>query len=266
MKPINVVKPLLATSLAALCGAVHAQAFDAVRLYGAPAGSGEGSVGAALILGHRYMGSDERRTALFPALDYRWANGWFAGTTNGIGYKFDSAPNLQYGLRLTADLGRSESRSLALAGLGNITARPEFGGFLNVYFSQEFFLTSSLRYGSGNDRKGGLLDLGAGYATQLAPQWRGAVGVGATLANREYMQGYFGVTAPQAVTSAYAAYDAGAGLRDVRANASVNYFITPQWTLTGVLSMSSLQGDAKNSPIVRKATSVTGVAALSYRF
>jgi MipA family protein len=266
MKPITVVKSLLAASLAALCGAVHAQAFDAVRLYGAPTGSGEGSVGAAVILGHRYMGSDERRSALFPALDYRWSNGWFAGTTNGIGYKFDSAPNLQYGLRLTADLGRSESRSAALSGLGNITARPEFGAFLNLYFSPEFFLTSSLRYGSGNDRKGALLDLGAGYATQFTPQWRGAVGVAATLANRDYMQGYFGVTAAQSLTSAYAAYDAGAGLRDVRANASLNYFITPQWTLTGVLSLSALQGDAKSSPIVRQATSATGVAALSYRF
>lgn len=266
MKPTTVVKPLLAFSLAALSGAVHAQAFDAVRLYGPPSGSGEGSVGAALILGHRYMGSDERRTALFPALDYRWANGWFAGTTNGIGYAFDSAPNLQYGLRLTADFGRSESRSAALAGLGNIGARPEFGGFLNVYFSRELFLTSSLRYGSGNDRKGALLDLGAGYAMQFAPQWRGTVGVAATLANRNYMQGYFGVTAAQALTSSYAAYEAGAGLRDVRANASVNYFITPQWTLTGALSLSALQSDAKNSPIVRKATSVNGVAALSYRF
>jgi MipA family protein len=259
-------KWLLVGSCLAACGAAQAQAFDAVRLYGAPAGSGEGTVGAAVISGYRYSGSDERRTALFPAIDYRWANGWFAGTTNGIGYKFDSAPGMQYGVRLTADLGRSESRSAALAGLGDINARPEIGGFFNLYLSREIFLTSSLRYGAGNDRKGLLVDLGAGYAVQLAPQWRAAAGVAATLANREYMQGYFGITDAQAQTSAYAPYEAGSGVRDLRANASLNWFITPEWTLTGALSLGALQGDAKRSPLVRQAHPVSGVAALSYRF
>ena len=267
-KPLlhTLLKPMLAASIAAAAGAAQAQAFDAVRLYGAPTGSGEGTVGAALIGTRQYMGSSERRTLLLPVLDYRWSNGWFAGTTNGVGYKFDSAPNLQYGVRLTADLGRSQSRSVALTGLGDISARPEIGGFFNLYLSREIFLTSSLRFGSGNDRNGALLDLGAGYAVQLAPQWRTAVGVAATIANRGYMQGYFGVTPAQAQASHYAAYTAGAGVRDLRANVSLNYFITPQWTVTGALSLGALQGDARNSPIVRERSSTSAVAALSYRF
>ena len=266
MKLQTLFKPILATAIAAACGGAQAQAFDAVRLYGPPTGSGEGTVGAAVIGAHQYMGSKERRTVLLPVLDYRWSNGWFAGTTNGVGYQFGSAPNLQYGLRLTADFGRSESRSAALTGLGDISARPEIGGFFNLYLSREIFLTSSLRYGSGNDRKGALLDLGAGYALQLAPQWRAAAGVAATIANRDYMQGYFGVTPVQAQTSNYAAYTAGAGVRDVRANLSLNYFVTPQWTVTGAISLSALQGDAKGSPIVRERSSVSEVVALSYRF
>ena len=80
------------------------------------------------------------------------------------------------------------------------------------------------------------------------------------------MQGWFGITAAQALTSGYAAFDAKAGVRDLRAHASLNYFITPDWTLTGVLNLGALQGDAKNSPIVRQAHPVSGIAALSYRF
>jgi MipA family protein len=266
MKCATLLKPIIAASLAVAGSACFAQAFDAVQLYGAPAGSGEGRVGAAVIAGYRYLGSDERRTAFFPAIDYRWANGWFAGTTNGIGYKFDSEPGMQYGVRLTADFGRSESRSAALAGLGDIRARPEIGGFFNLHLSREFFLTSSLRYGAGNDRKGLLVDLGAGYALQWAPQWRTTFGVAATLANREYMQGHFGISEAQAQTSGYAPYQAGSGVRDLRANASLNWFITPEWALTGVLSLGALQGDAKRSPIVRQAHPVSGVVALSYRF
>ena len=225
-----------------------------------------GTVGAVAIAGHQYMGSNERRTSALPLLDYRWANGWFVGTTNGVGYMFDSAPNMQYGVRLTGDFGRNESRSTVLTGMGDIKARPEIGAFFNYLPTREVFLTSSLRYGSGTDRKGMLLDLGAGYAIQLTPQWRAAVGVAATVVNRELMQDYFGVTAAQAASSGHAVYTAGAGLRDVRVNLSVNYFITSAWTLTGAVTAASLEGDAKNSPIVRERKSVQGILALGYRF
>jgi outer membrane scaffolding protein for murein synthesis (MipA/OmpV family) len=267
MRLTTALKPMFsAAALATLCGAAHGQAFDAVRLFGVPAGDGEGTVGAAVIMGHEYLGSNVRRNMLFPALDYQWKNGWFAGTANGVGYQFDSAPNLQYGLRVTVDLGRSESRTPALAGMGDIEARPEASAFFNLFVSRDVFLTSTVRYGAGNDRHGGLLDLGAGYAVQLAPQWRTAMGVAATVANGAYMQSYFGVTSAQAQTSAYAPYSAGAGVRDVRASASLNYFITAEWTLTGAVTVRSLQGSAKNSPIVFEQTPVSGVAALTYKF
>ena len=266
MKPTTLLQPLLAASIIAAAGAAQAQAFDAVRLYGDPGPNGQATVGIAAVLGYRYMGSDERRGAVLPALEYRWANGWFVGTTNGVGYKFSSEPNIQYGVRLTADLGRRENRSAVLAGMGDIKARPEIGGFFNFHFSRDFNLTSSLRYGSGNDSRGAQLDLGAAYSVQLAPQWRTTVGVSTTLVNGSYMQSHFGVTPAQALTSQNPAYEAGAGVRDVRVNASVTHFINAEWSLTGGVSASSLQGDAKNSPIVRERTPITGLLALGYRF
>ena len=76
MKLKTLLKPLLGASIVAACGAAQAQAFDAVRLYGDPGGSGQGSVGAAVVSGYRYMGSDERRTALFPLVRPAWARSW----------------------------------------------------------------------------------------------------------------------------------------------------------------------------------------------
>lgn len=266
MKSMTLFRPLLAASLVAAAGAAQAQAFDAVRMYGDPTGDGAGTAGLAAVLGYRYMGSDERRAMVLPALEYRWKNGWFVGTTNGIGYKFSSAPNMQYGVRVTADFGRSENRSPVLAGMGDIKARPEIGGFFNFFLSRDFNLTSTLRYGSGNDRRGAQLDLGAHYGVQLAPQWRTSFGLSTTIANGAYMQSRFGVTPAQALTSQNAAYDAGAGVRDVRVNASVTHFINTEWSLTAGLSASSLQGDAKDSPIVRERTPITGLVALGFRF
>ena len=266
MKTRSMIQPVLTLSFAAACGDVQAQAFDAVRLFGVPAGNGEGSVGAVVISGHQYMGSDERRIRVLPGLDYRWSNGWFAGTGNGIGYVFAPASNTPVGLRLTVDLGRSESRSAVLSGLGDIDARPEIGAFFNYLPNRNVFLTSSLRYGAGNDRKGAQLDLGAGYGLSLAPQWRAAAGVAVTLVNRELMQSYFGISAAQSAASGYPLYEVGAGLRDMRASAALNWSFAPAWTATAALSVSALQGDAKNSPIVRERTSTNGVLALSYRF
>lgn len=243
-----------------------AQAFDAVRLAGGSADKDRGSVGLAVIAGMAYQGADERRTLVLPGLDYQWRNGWFAGTRNGIGYNFGQTRELQYGLRVTADFGRDESRSDALRGMGDIDPKAEFGAFLNYSLSKEITLTSSLRYGSGNDSAGMLIDLGVGYSTKLSALWRLGFGASMTLANEDYMQSYFGVTAAQSASSGYAAYRPEFGLRDVRANASLSYQITPSVSVLTTLSVSSLQGDAKDSPLTRQATSVTGVAAVSYEF
>jgi outer membrane scaffolding protein for murein synthesis (MipA/OmpV family) len=256
----------LALPLACASLAVQAQAFDAVRLYAVPLGDGQGLAGLAVIAGHEYLGSDERKTLVLPAISYQWKNGWFAGAGNGIGYKFASPTNMQYGLRVTLDLGRDESDARALAGMGDIDLRPEFGGFFNYFITDEWFLTTSFRYGAGNDRDGSQTDIGIGWSTQLAPQWRGALGVAATYVNSKYMQAFYGVTAQQSASSGYAVYTPGAGWRDIRGNASLTYFFNAEWSLTGALTVRSLQGDVKRSPIVTEETPVAGLLALNYSF
>ena len=256
----------LAALLAGLSPLAFSQAFDAVRLYGAAPDQDCGLIGAAVVFGREYQGSNKRRTSVFPAIDYQWRSGFFAGTTNGLGYNFSRSPTAQYGLRITADLGRKESRSPALTGLGDIDVRPELGGFFNYFVSRDVFLTSSLRYGAGNDRKGMVLDLGAGYSTSLAPSWRLGVGVAASVVNKDYMQSYFGVDAAQAASSGYAVYAPSAGLRDVRASAALTYRVNDKVGITGAVSLSGLQGDAKSSPVVRRSSTANGVLAVTYAF
>jgi len=243
-----------------------AQAFDAVRLFGAAPGEDGGTVGAALIATTEYRGSDQRRTLLVPVLDYQWANGWFAGVTNGVGYNFSSSPQWQYGLRLVLDMGRSESRSSALRGMGDIDTKAEASAFANYVTAGGVFFSSTVRYGSGNDGKGVVLDLGSGYSTQLAPEWRLGLGVGMTLTNAEHMQAYFGVTPAQSLRSGYRAYSAGSGIRDVRASAALTHLFSRRLSATLAMSASSLQGDARDSPLTRQDTSVSGVLGVAYAF
>ena len=264
---VRIAALLTVTALGAvMASGAHAQAFDAVRLYGAAADRDGGTLGLAVVAGHQYMGSDERRTRAYPAIDYRWASGWFAGTTNGVGYNFSRQAGVQYGVRLTADFGRDESRSAVLRGLGDVDARPEIGAFYNLQPTAHTSLTSSLRYGAGQGRDGLLLDLGAGLTAQVAPAWRVGAGVATTWANAAYTQSYFGVDAVQATRSGRGVYTAGAGVRDVRVSVSATYAITPRASATAALSYSRLQGDAARSPIVRDRAGVDGVLAVAYAF
>jgi outer membrane scaffolding protein for murein synthesis (MipA/OmpV family) len=263
--------PSLLASIAAACAAlaapsVHAQAFDAVRLYGAAPGKDGGLVGGAVLAGTQYQGSDKRRTQVHLLLDYQWANGWFAGTTNGIGYNFSASRSLQYGLRITGDLGRKESRSSALRGMGDVDAKAEAGGFFNVALTPEFSITSSLRYGAGQDGKGLVADLGGAYSTSIAAQWRLSAGAGVSAANAEYMQSFFGVTAAQAAASGYSAYAPESGVRNGKVSLGLTYMASPRVSVTGGISANTLLGDAADSPLVRKKTSAVGLLAAAYAF
>ena len=256
----------LAVCLTLAAPALWAQSFDAVRIFRGAANQDGGSVALAVIAAPEYAGSDKLRTQVLPGFDYQWANGWFVGLTNGLGYDFSKRPDMQYGLRLTFNRGRDQDLSSALRGMGDVDFKPEVGAFYNYFASPQVFLTSSLRYGAGNGGRGLVLDLGAGWSTQLAAQWRMVLGGAVTAVNADYMQSFFGVTPKQSAASGYTVYTPSAGVRDLRANFSLNYFINREMTLTGALSVSALQGDAKSSPLTRQATSTSGVLALSYSF
>jgi outer membrane scaffolding protein for murein synthesis (MipA/OmpV family) len=256
---------LLGAGIALAAPHAFAQAFDAVRLNAAAPGKDGGTVGAAVIAAYEYQGSDKRSTLLLPVLDYQWANGWFAGVTNGFGYNFSDSPQLQYGLRMTANPGRKQSSADALRGMGDIDAAAEGGAFFNYLLPQGMYLSSSLRYGAAKG-KGLLLDLGAGYATAIAPKWHLAAGAGVTLANAHYMQSFFGVSGAQSGASGYAMSTAGAGARDLRANVALTCSIAPGTAVTAALSATHLLGDAKDSPLTRKRSSGLAVVAVTWAF
>lgn len=223
-------------------------------------------MGAAILATPQYQGSDESRVRALPSIEYQWRNGFFAGVLNGVGYNASRLPDMAYGVRVTADFGRKERRSAALRGLGDIDARPELGAFFNSSPARNITLNSSLRYGSGNERKGLIMDIGAGWSTSLSPSVRIASTLATSWANSDYMQEYFGISSDQAARSGYARFSPGEGFKDVRLGASLVYRVTPAWSLTGSVTYSELLGDAKRSPLVRKAGSTSGVLALSYSF
>ncbi len=240
-----------------------AQDFDSVRLGGAPREGGR--VGGVLVNGPAYKGSDERKTGLLPLVEYRWANGFFAGVGSGLGYEFLRGEGTVAGVRLTPDMGRKESRADALRGMGDIGVKPEIGLYLNHAFAPfGVGVSSSVRYGAGGD--GLLADLGVGWGMPLAPTVRLRLGAAVTLANSAYMQKFFGVTAEQSVTSGYAVTEASAGVRDTRLSVGVLWAINPKLAMTAGLTATQLASDAANSPLTRQRSGLSAASTLTYAF
>ncbi len=213
-----------------------------------------------------HFGSDEARVSALPAIEYQWANGWFAGSTRGVGYNFSKDPNLQYGVGLGLDLGRRESATGPLVGMGSIEAKVEYGAFVKYAPDRHWRLSSLLRLGSGDTGQGATANLGVNYILPIAPQWRLEGGASTTWANAQSMQSYFGVTATQSQQSSNAVYSPSAGLRDLSASLKLGYQITPQIIVSVGLSATSLLGDARHSTLVTRPDTVSGTLSVGYAF
>ena len=248
-----------------ICSLVHAQS-DFYRSVVPPNLKEGGVVGPVLVTGREYLGSNQSTARILPSIDYQWSNGFFAGVRNGIGYNASKRPDLAYGLRVTPNLGRKERRDVALRGLGDIDPRAEVGAFLNFSPMQNISLNSSLRYGSGNEKNGLLMDLGAGWSTSLNPGVRLGTNLATTWMNANHAQEYFGISAEQSTRSGYSRFNPDGGFRDVRVGVSLQYRIAPTWSLSGAVTHSVLLGDAQRSPIVRDKAATTAVLALAYQF
>lgn len=224
------------------------------------------SLGMGVLNTTRYIGSNQRRYRVMPGINAVWSNGWFAGFPRGVGYNFSDRPYLEYGVRMTADMGRKQNASIALNGLGDISPRAELGVFYNFPLSKQVKVDSALRYGSGQDRKGMLLDLGVNYRLPYGEQQSFMFGIKTSYANRNYMQSYFGVDATQALNSGYAQYTPGAGIREVDLTATHMYKLDKQWMMMSGLAYGRLGSAAKAAPMSRSATHNTVFVQALYSY
>lgn len=262
------MKKIISIALLAAAFSAQAQTAEFVQLVPPPylPKDVNFSLGAVAMYLPKYTGSDEHRAALYPLFDAQWKNGAFFSAYNGLGYNFSKDPNRQYGMRMSLEAARDESRSARLHGLGDVNTALEPGAFYNYLINQNYALLSSIRYGSGSDHNGLQISLGGRATTSLNTHHRLTASVGANWANTAYLQSYFGVNAAQSAASGYSQFSPSAGLTDVRLGANWHWSIDTNWSLTTGASLKYLTGDAGKSPFVFQKNPVTVFSAASYRF
>ena len=265
-KRLALGRRLICVCMAAGAPVVHAQTVGTATLPEQTAGTDGGSYGGGIYEGPKYMGAQATRILPIPMIEYSWSNGAFAGVLNGVGMNFGGDSSLQYGPRLTFDLGRKASLDPRLNGMGDIPTRPEVGGFFNVKLAQGLYVNSSVQYGEGANRRGAVENFGASYSRNFAERWVMGISTTFNFANAGYMQSYFGVDSDQAGKSGLKLYTPTGGLRDMSNQAFVVYGFTRNLRLVTAINVSQLANAAKNSPLTQKRDAASVFSGLSYGF
>jgi outer membrane scaffolding protein for murein synthesis (MipA/OmpV family) len=277
---------ILATTLAG--GLARAQSPAANPM---PDGSRDMYVGLGVQSAPRYEGSGSRKVSALPVLQVEWSSGVFISGMSA-GMHLSNSPTVEYGPLLAVLPGRDESgtgtvigslennlittiapgeRAFVptgrLAGMDEIGARLQFGGFYNVYLSPQWRLASSLLAGAARDHNGARLELNVQrLAAVLGERHRVSLSAGVGIVNARYNQTYFGVTPQEASRGRFHAWRPDGGLQDVHAGVRWNWVLSPAWMLTSNLQAKRLLGDASHSPLTERSTNLTVSTAIAYRF
>lgn len=232
------------------------------------------TLGAGIAGAPRYAGADDYAIGPLLAIDWQFANGFYASSLRGIGYGRAVGP-----VYLSAALGyrgeRSEknrdgiggaSGSTALHGMGDVKggATAVFGASWEIV--DGLVLEFSAEQPLGKRRNG--RTAGIGLTGTLYQQGKDHVtlSLAANAGDRDYLQTYYGVTAAQSARSGYRQYRPKGGLYEVELGMTWRHMIDVRWAMTGTLGAVSLTRDAANSPITRRSRSGTGALYVTYSF
>jgi outer membrane scaffolding protein for murein synthesis (MipA/OmpV family) len=240
------------------------------------AGAQESSftVGAGIAAGSRYSGSDEHVVAPVVAVDYQAANGWYASTLRGIGFAAGNeqlSASIGLGYRgerrennTNGFIGRSGSK--ALKGMGDVKGSATVNVGAEAQLTDVFSVNARAEVPVSQRANGKQFALGLNAKLLDGAQDKVTVGTALQFGEGKYMQTYYGVDARQAARSGYRAFTPDGGLYGVQASATWEHQLDAHWSVTSLVGVERLRGDAAASPLVRRKTAPTAAVYAAYRF
>jgi MipA family protein len=261
--------PVLVATILALCPLAQAQSISPEPVYGL-----SGRIGLGVATVPTYEGSPNRRTLAGPdlTLSYRsrdWGSVEFG--QRGLIWNAVEAGRFRFALVAQFDPGRKDRDTSALnptpgdkrlAGMGNVQSSTEAGvgvgwGPVMVVARQSL---------SERGAKGAQVDMTVEFPWSLSDRFGLRFAVGATWADRDTMQTYFGVTAAQAQATTFSVYTPASGCRKVDASVSAEYAMATSWKLQANVGFSRLGDDAAASPLVGRRNGASAALGVAYAF
>lgn len=173
----------------------------------------------------------------------------FRSARDSAGFALIDTGHFRAGPGLKVRLGRKESDSSDLIGLGDVDWAVEVGGFAEYWPTDWLRTRAELRQGF-NGHRGVMADLMADVVVPVTPQLTLSGGPRMVLASAKALEPYFGISTGQALASGLPAYSASGGVRSYGAGAQAQYKWSPRWASHVFVEYERLAGNAGNSPLV----------------
>ncbi len=244
------------------------------------------SLGGGFLASPIFEGAKSYQVSALPSVRLKYKDIFFASIEEGVGANLLSSENWRVGPLVRVAFPRDEDggsspfriagkTTTALQGLGDVSATPEPGVFLEYQWHEGWSARIEGRHGIGG-HSGAVGSVGVAYSKSLRPGGRAggpptilSIGVSTSFVSDKYVQSYFGVTPTQALNSGLSEFDAKGGLHSYGANALAVIPIARNVSLTALANVSRLAGDAGRSPLVQergtKTQATVGLFA-TYRF
>jgi MipA family protein len=227
------------------------------------------AVGAAML--PTFNGSDRYRATPIPLFIVRWRDTVSLGADGLNVYWHDD--NLVMGGGVNYNGGRLDHETSGilnsgddrLQGLGDIDASLGIKAFVSYKWGPAYLDVSTTKY-VGPQNKGIVVTLGAAAPLSLTKELVIRPHIGATWADDNYMQTFFGVTSAQSAASIFPQYAAGAGLENISGGLTIVYLLSKHWFVGADASATQYLDYAAKSPITISNTNATVGAVVGYHF
>ena len=222
-------------------------------------------LGAGAMLAPRYEGSDRFTVMPLPVIDIVWRDRVFLNSFNGFGIYALNRDDLQLGISVNYDFGRSESDDRRhLGGLGDVDAAAQ-GKIFASYGWNGIELSAEVAHSFGGS-DGTLVEAGIGYPIALGERLSVTPGFSVSWADEDYMEAYFGVSNSQSANSGLAPFAANSGFKDLDLTLDARYLLTEHWALGLRVGAGYLLGDAADSPVTQERVQPYSIMSVIYRF
>ncbi len=225
----------------------------------------EVSVGGGALYGPAYEGSDRYKASPIPDVSVTYREGlFFANIWDGIGSYPLMGENYKIGASVGYAPGRQEDDDRdTLRGMGDID-RGATANLLGEYSIGRMHVSGKVSTGTEDYGTTAKLELGTMFP--VAERFTVMGSAGATWADAEHMETYFGVSSAQSARSGHGRHHVDAGIKSVGFTVGVIYSIADQWDAKLMVMGDQLLGDAADSPIVNSAFNPSVLLSVTYTF
>ena len=266
---VTAMQAALAATFLVLCPLVQAQSVSQETAFGL---SGRIGLGVATVPTHE--GSPNRRTLAGPdlTLSYRsrdWGTVEFG--QRGLIWNAVEAGRFRFSLLAQFDPGRKDRDTSALnptpgdkrlAGMGNVHASTEAG--VGVGYGPVVVVARQSLSERGS--RGAQVDMTVEMPWSLSDRFGLRFALGATWADQDYLQTYFGVTAAQAQATSFSVYTPKSGCRKVDASVGAEVALASGWKLQANVGFSQLGDVAAASPLVGRRNGASAALGVAHGF